>query len=92
MSSVIIWIYLCIVLCLFNVADGQDGQCPGLSFTINPNADVKFSVISTIRLPDGEKCSGRISPSAVQRLAAMQWVVDRMNANNFTEGVKIGKD
>ncbi|XP_053378341.1 uncharacterized protein LOC123530210 isoform X2 [Mercenaria mercenaria] len=92
MSSHNFWIYVVSLLLHCFSADGDVDQCPGLTLSINPDADVKFSVIITIRQPVEEKCGSKISPSAIQNIAAMKWVVDRMNANNFTEGVKIGFD
>lgn len=72
-------------------SDTQNNQCPGLSFTVNPDAVVKFSVITTVRrTTDGMTCGNTISPAAVEQIAAMTWVVDRLNSNNFT--IKIGID
>lgn len=87
-------IYLIIVspLCRHLIlADSQSDQCPGLFVSINPDADVKFSVITTIRQStDGEHCGSQISTTAIENIAAMQWIVDKMNTHNYTDGVKIG--
>lgn len=88
------WIYLfSFLLQLYTVGGQVNGQCNGLSLTFNPDADVKFTVITTIRrTTDGNSCGFEISSAAIQYIAAIQWVVDRMNKHNFTEGINIGFD
>lgn len=93
MSRPVAWTFLFLLFFLFcSVSCQGDEQCSGLSFSVNPGADVKFSVITTIRrTEDGKTCGSKISSAALQNIAALQWIIDRMNKNNFTEGIKLGK-
>ena len=73
---------------------GNTDQCSGpyVSFTINDDADVKFTVILSLRTttPD-QKCSSEWSDTAIQTVGAIQWAVDRINNASFIDGVKLGK-
>ena len=91
----------CVLKCVFWIASVTFGlfvsdvlaqeQCSLDSpLTINADADVKFSVITSLRASKGDKC-GEVSVTALQNLGVMQWVVNKMNYENFTGDVKIGK-
>ncbi|KAH3880595.1 uncharacterized protein LOC127878558 [Dreissena polymorpha] len=87
--------YVICVCCLFivNILQCQGDTCPSdISFTVNPDADVKFTVVTSLRHADGDKCGKGIDQSAWQKLVVMQWLVDKMNDANFTGNVKIGFD
>lgn len=77
----------------FVVIYGQNDQCSDAALSINSDADAKFTVITTLRTsPDGVQCGQEISIAEIQNVAVMQWVVDRMNAGNFINGVRLGFD
>lgn len=82
-----------ILLVIFSfLAVSADLQClSDISLVINPDADVRFTVITSLRSSDGGVCSGKVSVTALQNLGAIQWIVDKMNRENFTKEAKIGR-
>lgn len=70
---------------------GEDSCTLDGPVRINPDADVKFTVITSLRASSGVRCGGTVSIGALQNLGVMQWIVDKMNRENFTGDVKIGK-
>ena len=81
-------------ICLFRPAPGQNNQCSsnGVAYQVRPDADVKFSVILTLRpSTDGQTCGASISPEALQNLAVLEWTVNRLNEGNFVDGVTLGQ-
>jgi len=66
-------------------------QCSSdLTLQINPNADVKFTVLASLRQSDGERCGSNVNARAWHDVAVIQWVVEKMNNASFTDDVKIG--
>ena len=79
---------------LFAVTLGQTDQCSGphISLSINPDADVKFTVILSLREPTvDQKCSSKWSDTAFQTVGVIQWAVERINAASFIDGIQLGK-
>lgn len=72
---------------MFGVISAQEQCMLDGPLTINPNADVKFSVITSVT-----QCSGKVTSSVLQNLWAIQWIVEKLNRENFTRNVSIGKD
>ena len=80
---------LLIVVCVLKFATAQDGTCTQASLKINPDADVKFTVILTLRQStDGQTCGSQISDHAIQNVAVMEWAVNKFNTNST---IKLGK-
>ena len=76
---------------------GIGNQCtgPGVSLSVNPDANVKFTVILTLREPTSDnKCGTEWSDVALQTVAVIQWVIDRINSDSadFIQGVKLGRE
>lgn len=68
-------------------------QCsgPDVSLDVIPDADVKFTVILTLREPTPDnKCGTKWSDVALQTAAVIQWATERINDAGFIQGVKLG--
>lgn len=86
----------CIYLSSFLIsAFDLSDQClgPEVSLRINPDADVKFTVILSLREPTADnKCGSEWSGVAAQSVAVIQWAVERINNASFIQGIKLGFD
>lgn len=74
---------------------GQTDHCsgPDVSLGINNDADIKFTVILSLREPTVDnKCGSKWSDVALQTIAVIQWAVERINNASFVQGVKLGFD
>ncbi|KAL3852371.1 hypothetical protein ACJMK2_016025 [Sinanodonta woodiana] len=82
------------ILCVVNIGfiRTQREICDIQKFSINPDADAKFSVIISLRPGGSFEGCGRLSPIGIQILSTIQWAVDRLNRANVTPGVKLGFD
>lgn len=94
-SSAMLLVTFCIYLSsLLISAFGLSDQClgPEVSLRINPDADVKFTVILSLREPTADnKCGSEWSDVAAQTVAVIQWAVERINNASFIQGIKLGK-
>lgn len=84
--------FLCTVS-LFFTAHAETNQCSGpeVSLSINPDADVKFTVILSLREPTEDyRCGSQWSDVALQSVGVIQWAVERINNGTFIQGVKLG--
>lgn len=85
-KCILVWI-----ICVPSIIHGDEQCSLDGPISINPNADVKFTVITSLRVTSGISCGGAVSVAALQNLGVMQWIVDKMNRENFTGDVDIGK-
>ncbi|WAR26524.1 hypothetical protein MAR_012228 [Mya arenaria] len=60
-----------------------------LTISVNPDADVKFTVMTSLRNAVKGKCGTDINVNAWRDISVMEWVVNKMNDANFTDVVKI---
>lgn len=67
-------------------------QCQASPLLINPTAQVRFSVVSSIRQSTRTEECYRVSQNAVQYLAAIQWAVDVINSLEFLKVLSLGFD
>ena len=85
--SVILLVLSATVSCSSNQCSGPD-----VSLSVIPDADVKFTVILSLREPTADnKCGSKWSDVALQSLAVIQWAVERINDAGFIQGVKLGR-
>lgn len=85
--------FLCTVS-LFFTAYAETNQCSGpeVSLSINPDADVKFTVILSLREPTVDhRCGSKWSDVALQSVGVIQWAVERINNGSYIQGVKLGE-
>ena len=84
-----------IILFVLTVPDFcTSNQCsgPDVSLNVIPDADVKFTVILSLREPTADnKCGTEWSDVALQTVAVIQWAIERINAAGFIQGVKLGR-
>lgn len=66
-------------------------QCQASPLLINPTAQVRFSVVSSIRQSTRTEECYRVSQNAVQYLAAIQWAVDVINSLEFLKVMSLGR-
>ncbi|KAL4225918.1 hypothetical protein ACF0H5_013906 [Mactra antiquata] len=95
MAGLRAWLYFVFLTRISVCVNAQSDQCSGLKFSIIPDADYKFSVVASIRRTNfvgGEKCGSDLSTEAIEDIATIQWVVERMNANNYPASIKLGFD
>ena len=69
-------------------------QCSdNILLTVNPDADVKFTVIMTVYpSTDDSTCGEWVADDAVQNIAVLQWTVDKINNGRYFAGnITLGK-
>ncbi|KAL5014216.1 hypothetical protein ScPMuIL_008486 [Solemya velum] len=93
MASVCVLIGL--VLCMFSRISptlGSEDRCVANRWTVNPDADAKFTYLISLHEVEDDHTCGELRVSSVMYMAILEWAVNKLNAADYVPGVKIGFD
>ncbi|KAK3103433.1 hypothetical protein FSP39_019176 [Pinctada imbricata] len=65
-------------------------QCELNPLQVNPGANARFALILSVRQNDGNEECSRVSQTALQSIAAVEWAVNKINRTGLLTGMTLG--
>ena len=80
--------FIAFAICIF-VANGFP-QCEINPLRVNPSAEARFAFVISLRQRSGAGECSRVSQSALQAIAAVEWAVNKVNDAGILTGMSLG--